>query len=827
MAVSLYASSSADYRSYVTTDENVPWHPTKIQQDRRGMIWIGSWNGLYRFDGYDFLPFKPKPGQGTGITTDRIRDILMVGGDTLLCRFDERVFSFDIITCTFDTLPDSQQADLLQRMTDASHLLTPAQTLQFGQHSFDNIQQHFIDQQGCHWLMGHDNIHCVQSPQRHGTLVDVLPADDLTRCLYLDSQGIYWLCSRDNQHVILFDSQWQLLGYLGRDGRLHQSPTAFAPIYCIYDDGDGQLWLGSKPDGMYRLRRQGDDSFAIQHMPMSDRAGAMPTDAVYDIQPDQQGRLWLASWNHGLICLHNPQASNPDEFQFTTLSTYCVNYPAEAAHLRRIYILSDGTLLATSTRGLFIIDDISQPLQQLTMRLHQRERDRSQSLMTSATMAVAFDANNHMFVATESGGVCLLTSPDLHAPELDFHHYTMMDGLMSDVTFNFVQSPDGRMLVICPNGISAIDIDNGNIESFGRQFWNAPTPFTECTPYIIGDTLLVMAHEAGIITQPLRELSHQGFKPYIALTAVTIGTEPTRYDMDGQNLITLSPTQRNLEIDFAAIDYNSDHLRYRTRLTPEDETPMAWSRANSSHEVVLQDLKPGTYQFQIRSSNYAGQWPDNVRTLTVVVQPRFFQSWYGQLLLWLIFAIIIAAITSTIIYIRRLDNKRHELLQTYLALLESTTHDKIAMAKSTDTAATTTTTAASDNTYMPADDIHEADTATAIPQPHNLTAAERQFMQRLIDYVEKNIGNSNASLADMAEATATSKSSLTRRTHQLLGVTPADFLKEARLKHACQLLRTTTSSLSEIAFACGFSDPKYFSKCFKASTGKTPTEYRM
>ena len=53
-----------------------------------------------------------------------------------------------------------------------------------------------------------------------------------------------------------------------------------------------------------------------------------------------------------------------------------------------------------------------------------------------------------------------------------------------------------------------------------------------------------------------------------------------------------------------------------------------------------------------------------------------------------------------------------------------------------------------------------------------------------------------------------------------------DFVQAARIKHACNLLRTTDMATKEVAYACGFSDPRYFSKSFKANTGDTPTEYR-
>jgi transcriptional regulator GlxA family with amidase domain len=61
---------------------------------------------------------------------------------------------------------------------------------------------------------------------------------------------------------------------------------------------------------------------------------------------------------------------------------------------------------------------------------------------------------------------------------------------------------------------------------------------------------------------------------------------------------------------------------------------------------------------------------------------------------------------------------------------------------------------------------------------------------------------------------------------QAMGITPQDLLREARIKRACQLLQTTDKTVAEIAYASGFTDPKYFSRCFKQSTGQSPTEYK-
>ena len=103
---------------------------------------------------------------------------------------------------------------------------------------------------------------------------------------------------------------------------------------------------------------------------------------------------------------------------------------------------------------------------------------------------------------------------------------------------------------------------------------------------------------------------------------------------------------------------------------------------------------------------------------------------------------------------------------------------------------------------------------------------DEAFMAKLLACIDANIGNSDAGVDDLADAVAMSRSSLTRRTKSLLGVTPSDLLREARMKLACRMLKEHSHhTISEVAYSCGFSDPKYFAKCFKTSVGMSPKQY--
>ena len=70
-----------------------------------------------------------------------------------------------------------------------------------------------------------------------------------------------------------------------------------------------------------------------------------------------------------------------------------------------------------------------------------------------------------------------------------------------------------------------------------------------------------------------------------------------------------------------------------------------------------------------------------------------------------------------------------------------------------------------------------------------------------------------------------SRTILYNRMKDLLDKTPANFIKEMRIKRAVQLLKLNIYTVSEIADMTGFNDAKYFSKVFKREIGVSPMSY--
>lgn len=103
---------------------------------------------------------------------------------------------------------------------------------------------------------------------------------------------------------------------------------------------------------------------------------------------------------------------------------------------------------------------------------------------------------------------------------------------------------------------------------------------------------------------------------------------------------------------------------------------------------------------------------------------------------------------------------------------------------------------------------------------------DKKLLDKAIGLIEAHINDENFDVINLSEAMCMSKSTLYRKLKAITGLSPVEFIRNIRLKRAYQMLRQEESSITDIAFHCGFSSLRYFSKCFKEEFGITPTDLR-
>ena len=118
------------------------------------------------------------------------------------------------------------------------------------------------------------------------------------------------------------------------------------------------------------------------------------------------------------------------------------------------------------------------------------------------------------------------------------------------------------------------------------------------------------------------------------------------------------------------------------------------------------------------------------------------------------------------------------------------------------------------------------DNKLLLSEPEKVESVDDAFLRKFAEQIEAVYADPEYNVEKLSETLGLSRGHLHRKIKELTGTAPVEFLRTYRLNKATQLLRQNAYTVSEVAYRTGFSSPAYFSKCFKAVYGVTPTEYQ-
>jgi signal transduction histidine kinase/ligand-binding sensor domain-containing protein/DNA-binding response OmpR family regulator len=111
------------------------------------------------------------------------------------------------------------------------------------------------------------------------------------------------------------------------------------------------------------------------------------------------------------------------------------------------------------------------------------------------------------------------------------------------------------------------------------------------------------------------------------------------------------------------------------------------------------------------------------------------------------------------------------------------------------------------------------------PEVEQLSSLDEEFLKKVMEVFNNNIDNSEFDVERMSRELGISANQTYRKIKALTGQTAKEFIRTQRLKCAAKLLIQKKRSVSEVIYMVGFTNPSYFSRCFKEFYQCTPTEY--
>ena len=294
---------------------------------------------------------------------------------------------------------------------------------------------------------------------------------------------------------------------------------------------------------------------------------------------------------------------------------------------------------------------------------------------------------------------------------------------------------------------------------------------------------LIAATTDDIISWKPAVMKPDDAAPRIAIVALMVAGKSQTYDADLMDTIRFESNERDVSLQLSALTLKQgEKIKYAYRIDGDS----TWVMQGDNDRLTFLNLRAGYHTIQVRSTNASGVWCHTERTITFYVTPTFWETPWALLLYVLTGALIIGTIAAIWAYIYRLR-------------LKMRTQEEVIKERM--------------------DFIHNV--APLIREDKD------DLLERVRRYIDEHISDENLTIPSIAAEMGMSRTSFFSRFKELAGLSPQDYLIHYRISHARELLLSSSLGIAEVAYRCGFSDPKYFSRVFKKIEGTSPSSVRQ
>ena len=439
--------------------------------------------------------------------------------------------------------------------------------------------------------------------------------------------------AQDNNGTIWYGTSDK--GILGYEGQL-----ASHKVTCMTYTSDGSLWVGSKQNGLTRIK-DGTSKFYSQ---ARDSMKTLIDDHINALCADKTGNLWVAT-NSGL------QVYNP---KMNTFSSYTrENGMLNTNNITSLFYGKNNNLLIGTGEGLIILNLSTREKTVLT-----GNQSNLKTFTNNYVTQVYEDTRGLLWIGTREGLNVLNTQTD------ELNYLTEKDGLCNNSICGIAEDKNNSIWITTSNGVSRIVVQRNHEDgTFNYGLYN----------YSIIDGLQSNEFNTGSILRTndgnvifgglygINEVRQQDSKddqeslPRVMLTQLFIGEEEilTGHEHNGRVIlptalnesskIELANNENTFTIKFAAGNYNQgERLQFMYWMEGKDND---WRNGDALlHGVKFTNLSSGSYTLHVKAVSAEGAVSNQERTIEIVVDRPWWLSW------WMLTVYVIIAIIMLIIW---------------------------------------------------------------------------------------------------------------------------------------------------------------------------------
>ena len=442
-------------------------------------------------------------------------------------------------------------------------------------------------------------------------------SNNLTLCIYEDKSHNIWV-GTDGGGLNLFDAQaGSFTHYLHQPGNLNSICGNY--VLNVTQDSKGNMWIATWGDGVTVFNKSKNSYRHLFNKP-SDSSGLSSNNA-WVIMEDREKNIWIGTYGGGLD-LYNPTSQSFTHYQYNHNDPNSLNS-------NKIHSLLEDDLdnlwIGTDGGGLNLFNKKTKTF------THYTHSDTKNSIANDNIGCLYEDADKNLWIATMDG----LSFLDRKTGK--FTNYTTADGLPANNIFGIIPHRN-KLWISCSHGISQFDPSVKSFINFDMEDGLQGNEFKEQSYCKSSDGLIYFGGNNGFNIFNPDNIKQLSFEPPLLLTDFRIfnkevqvaknenDTSPLREDISKAKSITIPYSSSVIDFSFASLNYTSNQKKqYAYRLEGFDKK---WIDAGTKNTATYTNLDPGTYVFKVKGLNNQGQWSSKTLSLTLVVKPPFWLTWW-------------------------------------------------------------------------------------------------------------------------------------------------------------------------------------------------------
>lgn len=465
---------------------------------------------------------------------------------------------------------------------------------------------------------------------------------DEVRAIATDHLNNSWVGTKDGK-LYCYDN----------DGNLSHSfvqlpdGSPMGPIYSIMEDSTGNIWVGTKGDGAYKLTPNNNDYSFEHYLHSETNPQSLSSDQIYCITEDFGGRLWFATFGGSINMLEN---ADSNKFYNTQWSFDA--YPKESGSRVR-YILADTPkrLLIGTSDGLIVTDPSVKP-NAMQFTLAQRTPNDQHTLQANDVIHITKDSQQRIWLSTYGGGLsCIVDYDSEGVPQME--SYTVSDGLASNIVMGTAEDKNGTLWLITESGVSQFDINEKIFTNHTRYDGFKHTLYNEAAIAIDNQGNLLLGANNGLEMIRPEQMNQSEYDYKLRLTGFEVQNNEAVVD---NNITTntqnseLKPIKLHhnyllMKIEFASLNFRiQNRVNYLYKLEGYDSN---WTDLRSNNSVYYSKVPHGKYTFRVKaymgSQQLAGE--EIILPIHIITPPWL--SWWAWCIYITLAVGVLWFITST------------------------------------------------------------------------------------------------------------------------------------------------------------------------------------